>query len=33
MLGAEKEEPRIGRNVKGRFFQPIIVQVHGFCVA
>ena len=28
MLGAEKQEPRIGCNVKGRFLQPVIFQVH-----
>jgi hypothetical protein len=33
MLGAEEQEPRIGRNIKRRFFQPVIVQVHVLSIA
>src|SRR5882724_7040283 len=29
MLGAVKEEPRVRRDVEGRFRQPVVVQVHG----
>ena len=33
MFGAEEQKPRIGRDIKGRFLQPVILEIHTRLIA